>query len=586
MMSHQKLLKQVVSTPAARLVVALFLAASCFFPEEARAQVAPQQVRWGPQEIRLEAKGEHAWWAFPASVQLVHETSGQRLELKAFWNGGSDWVVRFAPPLAGKWSWQSKSVDPGLDGRTGEIHVAEPSSTQIENNANYRGHLRIAASARHFEYADGTPCLLLADTLWAGNTARCGLGEREDGPFFQYLADRKSKGFNAVLMKYVHGFDDHDDRPTGDRNEGGYLFLERDFERLNPAFMQALDKRLNALFHNGFVAAVPVAWWGKGRLNAFSIDQARKFSAYCAVRYGAYNALWCLSGEYQYTFKDCNWTEADIDSLGAAVQAQNPYRHPLSIHPSGQITWQPPHNVQSSRPFHHSKWLDHHWLQTGQSSDRMFNIVGRSAENRQLEPARPVFCSEAYYDRQIDPEQAYHARWQAWTAILSGCCGYGYGAQGLWQFYDPADPRGETGKNVANAAVWRQALAFQGSSKIRHVRELLGTLEWWRLAPSRELLLVDGQPNTSPTSRDVSPPTCAAIAGEVYLVYLPRGNAKRSLQIKELPTASYAASWFNPRDGKGKLNEVRFEGGPKPWALPTPPADADEDWVLVVRRTR
>jgi hypothetical protein len=132
----------------------------------------------------------------------------------------------------------------------------------LERNPNLRGQVRVAKAGRHFEFADGTPFLLLADTLWAANTARCGLGEREDGPFYQYLADRAAKGFTAILMQYFHGYGDYPDAP-GHRNEGGHTFLDRDVTRLNPAHFQSLDTRMRALWSRGFVALIPATWWGK-----------------------------------------------------------------------------------------------------------------------------------------------------------------------------------------------------------------------------------------------------------------------------------------------------------------------------------
>jgi len=75
--------------------------------------------------------------------------------------------------------------------------------------------------------------------------------------------------------------------------------------------------------------------------------------------------------------------------------------------------------------------------------------VGRAEENRALKPVKPVFCSESFYDHTHNSERVYHARWQAWVALLNGCAGYGYGAHGMWQFYDPNDPLGETGKSDA-----------------------------------------------------------------------------------------------------------------------------------------
>ena len=95
---------------------------------------------------------------------------------------------------------------------------------------------------------------------------------------------------------------------------------------------------MDAIWSHGFVAAIPAAWWGKTSKAVFDIQWAKRISAYCAVRYGAYNSLWCLSGEYQYAFKDCGWTEESFNDLGRTVQAHNPYGHPLSIHPSAGST--------------------------------------------------------------------------------------------------------------------------------------------------------------------------------------------------------------------------------------------------------
>jgi len=242
----------------------------------------------------------------------------------------------------------------------------------------------------------------LADTLWAGNTARCGLAADRSGPFAEYLADRQAKGFTAVLMQLIHGYGDYPDGQAH-RNEGGHAFLERDPAHLNPAYFQALDRRMRTLWERGLVVAAPTMWWGKTKKPLFTPEDARRLSAYCAVRYGAFNSLWCVSGEYQYTFNDGGWTPADLSALGVAMQRHNPWQHPVSIHPSGSTAWKAPHNVQSSRPFHGEPWLDHHWLQTGQSLDRMCNIVIRLADDRALKPALPVFCSESFYEVASDP---------------------------------------------------------------------------------------------------------------------------------------------------------------------------------------
>ena len=545
--------------------------------------VAQPTIQWQTQEIRLTAEGEHPWWSFPVTARFTHPATGTSMLLEGHWDGGREWMIRFAAPQPGIWAWQTFSDDAGLDGHSGRFEVRPPTSDETARNPNHRGQLRISSNARHFEYADGTPVFLLADTLWSGNRSRCGLGEQEDGPFFQYLADRRAKGFTTILIKYLNGFDDGPSNPKGERNEGGYAFLERDFNRLNPSFFQALDRRMAAIWSHGFVAATPTAWWGKTKRSVFDIQWATRVSAYCAVRYGAYNSVWCLSGEYQYTFKDCGWTEESFNDMGKTVQAHNPYGHPLSIHPSARLDWSAPHNCQSSRPFDESDWLDHHWLQTGQSVDRMFNIVTRAEENRALSSPKPVFCSEACYDASDDADQAYHARWQAWAAMLSGCAGYGYGAHGIWQFYDPSDPEGETGKPDKRAVSWSQALQCEGSGMMRPLRSFLTKYSWWRLEPHRDWLLVDGRPCPLPTATDLTPPHCTTIPGELCIVYIPRGNASRALKLINLNGSRYQASWFDPRTGETMpIGDV--SAGSAEWSILQRPAPTDEDWVLCLEK--
>jgi hypothetical protein len=559
------------------VLICLYLAAAVY--------AAPVRT-WETVEITLHATeavtdpyaGEQVW------VDL--EGSGFSQRCHGFWDGGNTFRVRVMATAPGVWTWRSGSnlEDAGLLGKSGAFEAIPWMETDKQANPNRRGQVRVAPGGRHFEYADGAPFFLLADTLWATNTARCGLGDNEDGPFFQYLADRRAKGFTAVLMQGIHGYGDYPDGQAH-RNEGGYAFVDRDPKRLNPAYFQALDRRMQALEEAGFVAAVPTMWWGKTKNGLFTPEEARRISVYFAARYGTFNTLWCLSGEYQYTFRDCGWSPADFGMLGAAMQRHNPWHHPLSIHPSAGTNWKSPHNRQSSSPFHGAPWIDHHWLQTGQSVDRLFNIVTRLAENRALEPAVPVFCSEACYERANDPDSAYHTRWQVWTAFLNGAAGYGYGAHGMWQFLDPSDPKGETGKMTAHPPVpWREAIRLPGSTQLRHARTLFTSLDWWKLEPRCDVLRVNGRPNPLPTANDLTPPHAARVGNTTWVVYVPRGNGNRRMELAEESKGPNEGQWFDPRRGEFTGAPIALAEGL--WILPPRPGPADEDWVLVIRKTK
>ena len=77
---------------------------------------------------------------------------------------------------------------------------------------------------------------------------------------------------------------------------------------------------------------------------------------------------------------------------------------------------------------------------------------------------------------------------------------------------------------------------------------------------------------------------CLAKAGEVYIVYLPSGGSA-DLDLTNAP-GDFTVRWFNPRTG-GDLRAgsvAKLTGGNKA-SLGNPPADAGEDWVVVVTRT-
>jgi hypothetical protein len=198
---------------------------------------------------------------------------------------------------------------------------------------------------------------------------------------------------------------------------------------------------------------------------------------------------------------------------------------------------------------------------------------------------RPVFLSEAYYERQEDSLQIYHTRWQPWTALLNGSCGYGYGAWGMWQFYDKDNKYGETGKVVGNrlAIPWQEALMFEGSNQIQHVSYFFNSIEWWKLRPGRNKLKVNNLPNKDPGDKDFSPPHLAFIPGELYVVYIPKGNSDNLIELEIEKNQQYSLKWYNPISGheivlKGRFIKELFYAIPK---LPKP----EQDWVFVIQKT-
>jgi hypothetical protein len=76
---------------------------------------------------------------------------------------------------------------------------------------------------------------------------------------------------------------------------------------------------------------------------------------------------------------------------------------------------------------------------------------------------------------------------------------------------------------------------------------------------------------------------CFAKAGEIYLVYLPNGGSTE-LDLADA-SGEFSVQWFNPRAGgaleSGPVAKVRGAGRV---SLGQPPVDADQDWLVVVRK--
>jgi len=550
--------------------------------------------QWSVYEIELVA-------AWPESdpylqdnlltVAFSHPSSGTRLDLAGFWDGGRTWRVRFAPTLPGQWEWQSASPDIGLDQQRGTLFCTAPTAEETAENPNLRGHVGIASTGRYLVYADGSPFFLLADTLWAVNTARCSLGQGQDGPFYVWLHDRRAKGYTAALIEFVEM-----DRP----NEGGYPF-PANRERpgngkhadLNPQYFQALDRRIRALWEAGFVIAGHPTWIGK-RIG-LPPAEARRLSRYLLARYGAYNLIWSLSGEYQgaYVHPVFPWSPADWHALGEAVQRTNPYHHPVSIHPfperwlrrRPEMAWPPGADQDSSGgEFREASWLDHNWLQTGQSDQLLWRVPMRVAQNYAWSPPQPVIHVEGLYENNT-PEGATAAqvRWQAWVAFLNGAAGHGYGAGGLFQFYDPLAAEGIDAFNSPppdGKSTWREALAYPGGTQLKHLADFFSRIPWWTLEPHPDWLRVDG---ATTDQHDLSDPHCAANPGQTCVVYIPEGSHRRALALLQLERTAWKACWFNPRDGSStSITDTLWVSGGS-WAIPDRPDSGD--WVLQLTGT-
>lgn len=503
-------------------------------------------------------------------VIVTHE-GGDTWRVPTFWAGGHEWRVRFAPPQLGAYRYETVCSDPDnpdLHGMEGEL-IAEANAES--NPLLLHGPLRVSDDRTHLVHADGEPFLWLGDTWWLGLTAR--LSWPDD--FRRLTADRVAKGFSVIQI--VAGL--YPDMPAFDprgRNEAGHPWEAR-YQRINPAYFDMTDLRIQWLVREGLVPCI-VGCWGF-HLPWLGIERMQQHWRNLVARYGAYPVIWCLAGEGNMPYylsetprDDRLQLVSEWSELASFLREIDPYGHPVTIHPSSGAT---------SRDLVTDEWMvDLDMLQTGHGGyDSIPGTIETIERAVTAEPRMPVIQGEVCYEGIMGGSHEDIQRFMFWSNMLSGAAGYTYGANGLWQANIEHDAFGASPHGAAWGDLpWDQAYQLPGSRQIGLGKQLLESYAWHAFEPHPEWVTPHAGPD------DYRQPYAAGIPGKVRVVYLPRPiTAWREpvyIQLLE-PDVAYTALYFDPLDG------TEYPLGTIPrresFRLPLPPIM--HDWVLVLERS-
>ena len=499
---------------------------------------------------------------------IIRDPQGREQRVPAFWAGGQEWRVRYATDAAGRYSFETVCSDTSnqdLHGRRGAMEVAPYEGT---NPLLSRGPLRVASSHRHLEHADGTPFFWLADTWWMGLSKRL----RWPADFARLTADRVGKGFTVVqivagLYPEMPQFD-----PRG-ANEAGFPWVP-DYARINPAYFDMADLRIQHLVDRGIAPCI-VGCWGY-YLPILGMARMKRHWRYLIARWGAHPAIWCLAGEgtmpyYLSADKERDramqkrgWTE-----LARYVRATDPFRHPITIHPSDSAR----NTVEDASV------LDFDMLQTGHSDRASIpNTVKLVTASRAANPPMPVIDGEVCYEGILEQSRQEVQRFMFWACILSGAAGHTYGANGIWQVNTAEQPFGPSphGRSWGDTP-WDVASELPGSRQLGWAKALLMRYPWWRLEPHPEWV----EPHW--TAANYVLPYCAGIPRELRIVFMPAmWDAPKIVQLET--GLSYRAFYFNPATATEHPAGTAVADVAGVWQPPVAPVF--QDWVLVLEGTR
>ena len=500
---------------------------------------------------------------------VVTDPDGATLRVPAFWAGGGTWRVRFASPKLGRHTFRTVCSDADnadLHGREGGVEVT---AYEGDNPLFTHGPLRVSASRRTLEHADGTPFLWLADTWWMGLCRRLAW----PGDFQRLTADRVAKGFSVVqivagLYPDMGAFDERG------ANEAGFPW-EPDYARINPAYFDAADQRIAWLVEQGLVPCI-VGCWGY-HLPWLGIERMTQHWRNIVARWGAYPVVWCMAGEGTMPYylsadgdadRECQkqgWTQ-----LARTVHETDPYRHPVTIHPS----------TSARDTVADPGVLDFDMLQTGHGDRTSLpNTVRRVTEAYATEPRMPVLDGEVCYEGIGEACRQEVQRLMFWACVLSGACGHTYGANGIWQVNTAARPYGPSPHGMAwGHTPWDVAMALPGSGQLGLAKRLLERFAWWQFEPHPEWV----EPHATPD--EPFQPYAAGIPGQVRIVFLPWPVWGITVRDIEQGTR-YRAFLFNPATGE-ETDLGTIEPNPEGhWRIHPDRPPIFQDWVLVLDAT-
>lgn len=494
---------------------------------------------------------------------IVTLPSGGEERVPAFWSGDSIWRVRYAPSAPGLYKIRSACSDTANRDLNNQTLILRAEPYSGSNRHFKHGPIRVATERRHFQHADGTPFFWLGDTWWMGLCKR--LNWPDD---FQTLtADRVRKGFTIVqiVAGLYPDMEPYDERGA---NEAGFPW-ERDFSRVNPAYCDEADVRIQYLAEHGIAACI-VGFWGYF-IPRMGMDRVKKHWRYLIARWSAYPVVWCLAGEGTMPYylsktpkEDAETQKRGLTELARYVHQTDPRRHIVTVHPSSTA------RLCVDDP----SVIDFDMLQTGHSDRQSVpsTVEGVNASVT-ASPRMPVVIGEVCYEGIQGMSWQDIQRFMFWSSILSGSAGHTYGANGIWQVNTRDKPYGLSPHGHSwGGPAWDIAAALPGSGQLGMAKSLLLRYAWWKLEPDPDLV----QPRWS--KDDYWKPFAAQIPGEAVIAYTPAAYSGATL--RNLKVGQYQAYFFNPCDGAtteiGPVS-TRPDGS---WKIAEVPIF--QDWVVVL----
>lgn len=490
------------------------------------SHLCAQTPIWTKHEIRFQSSKTYDNPIYDVKDFKITFTapSGMTKIVRGFWDGGTDWKVRFMPGETGKWSWKTECSDKentGLQNQSGTFDCVTNESGEL---LYLKGAIRHEPGKYYLSYSDGTPFFWMACTAWNGAL------KSTDEEWDYYLNQRKENSYNTIQLVTTEW-------RGADKNAEGLTAIDgAGYIRVHPEFFKRIDQKIDEANAKGLLVSPAVLWAlpnGQGRHLSpgytLPLEEAVLLAKYIVARYQGNQVVWTLGGDGKYyDDQEVKWKE-----IGRRVF--NDIDHaPVTLHPHGsswvgdiydQENW---YNLMSYQSSHNNGEEVVNWINKGPMAEMW----------SKLKPM-PYINMEPNYEEigfRITAKDVRNASY--WSLFATPVAGVTYGANGIWpwlaegeKILNHNDKGGVTG--------WRKSLDFPGSIQMGYLAEFINHLDWWKLYPANEILAE--QPGEKLFNHWIS--VVKSSDDETIVAYIPE---KCEVKLFNPMGIKYSAQWFNP----------------------------------------
>ena len=381
-----------------------------------------------------------------------------------------------------------------------------------------------------------------------------------------FLADRKSKGFNALIVEITPDNGNNNRGNVPDIN-GAYCFIDKDVSKPNEIFFAHVDSILRlcnemniaVLLFPLYLGCCNDGWLEYLQEGANTPEKCRNYGKWVANRYREFkNIIWASGGDHNETPESIAFAEgiAETDTIHLHTYHGNP-------------------GYTSTERLPDAKWITLSSIYTYFPSmiPGQYQVYGQIYNEKMRNKHVPYIMAESAYEYERN-ETTQTLRRQAYWALLGNATGHFFGNRDIWMMNQN----------------WTNALNTPGNKSMQVFHSFIETIPWYTMESDwQHMFFTSGRGEfNAGTFSGGDEYAVAAFAKDssVAALYMPTFR-KVGVNMERFKSP-VNVKWLDPSDGKYTSLPAKYIN--KGMGYFEPPAFKNkqgfDDWVLILASTK